>query len=204
MQPPGTDLGKQARMEVTLKMDVIVLVNSKYQITKQDGISPLQHTIESLENNHVKPNSIIVGFNIDITPHQVIHLLNDVCNINWKGEIVFEEDPTVLRCIDVCAKKSDTTFYAMFHAGFTIPQDFIQRIDQLINDELARIIVLKPIDKAYNGVVLHKMACKQVGSNRNRPVIEKLEEIAWSQECPTLIRSVREVVPSMAAMSSCQ
>jgi len=87
-------------------------------------------------------------------------------------------------------------YYALFNAGFTIPDDFIFNISNLLNVEMKRFVFCSPIDTDNNGVICHILAHKEFGGNSSEwindtdkinSIEEKLKAIAEANDTKDMI-----------------
>ena len=86
-------------------------------------------------------------------------------------------------------------YYSVFNAGFKVPKDFIDRINDALNNKLIRFLALK--SESENGLVGQVHVHKKLGGNRDKTFIDKLSHTTRSQGCPELVKDLVEIVPSM-------
>jgi len=182
------DLVLKARQEITLRLTTVVYMGENH--TEDDLIN----TIKSLVQNKLQPCYIIFIFNdVKLAPSYLMPLLAkhlSDSHIQFRMEFIQERGASTFRCIDICTKKVETTFFAWFNAGFIVQPNFISNLDIALNDNLERFLVLTG-DENYNGLVIQRLIARQIGGSiGERNLLEKLKHIMEAQECQHLIKPV--------------
>ena len=83
----------------------------------------------------------------------------------------------------------------MFDAGKTVPKDFIADINKSLNVDMNRFLALKSEDG--NGDVGQIHMHKQMGGNRDKRFLDKIDTTTRSQGCNHLLQNTSEIVSSM-------
>jgi len=192
----NTDLIGVARDEMTLRMEVIVYIG------EEDDFTTIGMTLDSLAHNKLKPSKVVLCDHQNIRPSALRTWLAGRVPLAWRAEHIREGDADFMRVVDIGAKKTTSEFFAIFRAGEVVPKDFISSLDKALHDDLERFLLLKPYDDKGNGMVIQNVIHKQIGGNRDKPLVEKLENVTRSQECQHLIKEVTSLVPSLNCQSS--
>lgn len=178
------------RKEVTFKCDAVVVVG------EDASLADAQRTVESLKKGSVKPNRVIFLTYPHIKPSEFFHWAHTL-GVPWQFEIIMGKKSSHLGYVELATKKSKTTYFSLFYAGYEPPENFLYCIDSFLNDQLQRFLALKGLENG-NGYVLQRNAIKLVhGGIDELDYIERLEKLAEEQECQYLIKPVEEVIPSM-------
>jgi hypothetical protein len=189
------------REEIALQCDLIIM--------DVHSLRNLDNTIISITNQKLKPKNVsVVLTNTNIKPLDVFDMLGEHLNgynINYFVEDIADKKYPYNKALDVAADKCESTYYAVFNAGFKIPPSFLSDIDYAINDRLERFSVLKPLSDG-NGLVvqskLHKFFLGNreielekyedgalIGSN----MIDKVEFLADKQKNSYLVKQVTDI-----------
>lgn len=127
------------------------------------------------------------------------------CDIQWFVKQMVHDDFSFKDGIDEIVEKEKTTFSAIFFSGFSIPEDFVKSVDESINDNLDRFILLKPYNE--NGLLFQNKLFKIFGGNKDAfneefkisfsSIIEKIDFIAKDQNLNNLIGDIELICHSM-------
>jgi hypothetical protein len=155
-------LKELVRKEEQRIYDIIVLTHDN------DHIENILHTVNTASIQTVAPLSIIIGINDENILVPLINALKSNDVRNWKIASVLEDAPQ----LDEAVKSVIGVFYAVFHAGSTIPPDFLQNVDDIVNERLYPFSLILPNHK-NNGMVVRYNAYKMVGGG---DVVEKIQQ----------------------------
>ena len=185
------DCATEVRQEVTLQCDAIVI------ITHDKGLDDALKTTIALQTAKLPPSRIIYMVSPHIRASQFFHWVRANCKLPWQFEIIVEKNVNWLRYIDIAIKKSQTIYSALFYAGFEPPHTFLYNLDNYLNEQLQRFLILKG-DKNGNGYVVQRNIAKLVGGSiDNTNMFDKVTKLAEEQECQYLIKEIVELVPEM-------
>jgi hypothetical protein len=163
-----SELAQLVRKEVELNCDIII-VASKPNVYLED----IERTVRSALLQTLPAKNIRVVLNVDINPLTVYDVAN-TDNFYVDNIIIRDIDGNRLprpQVVDIAADKCTTSqCYAVFDAGFKIPETFVHDLDCIINDNLEVFALLQPKDN--NGLVVHTALHNML--HGNRPI--KLEE----------------------------
>jgi hypothetical protein len=189
------------RKEVSIHCDFIIM--NTYEMKH------LRNTIRSVKNQKIKPKNVsVVLSDTNIKAIKAYDMLQDYLrgyNINFFVEDLVQKNYPYYKALDVAADKCESTFYAVFNAGFEIPPTFLSDIDHAINDKLERFSVLEPLSDGSGLVVqskLHKFFFGNreielekyedgalIGSN----MVDKVKFLADKQKTSYLVKQVSEI-----------
>lgn len=147
----------QARKEVTMRIEVIVIL--------QDGdtIEKLKNTIESVKSQELQPTAVYVIHNADALNIGDVHvfLVKNALGLNWTLTDICKRAPIGGRiswgeCVDEIFSKLHGHFYVLVTPGQALPSAFLLNIDRAINDNMDRFsVLLYDLPHAQVGVVQH-------------------------------------------------
>jgi hypothetical protein len=206
MRFPGRDRVAQARKEVQVLLDVVVVMEEGH------AFEQVRTTVESLLAQEMLPLKVTVAVNCDgvnLTPIRNLlpgnWFVSDIRERRADGSRVSKE-----RCIDNVVYASKANFYSIFSPGFVVPRDFVSSLDRAVNDELERFVLLEPTSQGQ-GMTVHVKAHSYYGGNtpaevvegseageRADSVVEKIKNRIREENLPHLIKRVEEVCPAMA------
>lgn len=180
---PGLELDDVAvlcREFVVPKIDYLVLVDTNDKDT-------LQITIDSIKYSGIEPNKVIFAVSAGKLKTKDIYVQTRQIP---KSELVylFEEEPDEIEVIDTCFKKCNGNFVAIFRNGYDIPSNFIEQVDDIVNNSLLTPVIITNSDDSINGTLVVKSLFDYMGTYKNliKIVREQLtldgaEEIKWNQ-----------------------
>ena len=190
----GKTFAEIAREELTLKVTAVIFLDVEQ--TMQD----LLDTIASLNQMSQAPSRVvIVNWSRSVKPHQFIAIQNQI-KLPWVMETVLEhpehlppeyydsKDLRDRRAYDIGIKKVETPFFIALKAGTPIPTDFIKEFETDIIDKLEGVIMHESEDQATPNFY-QTTVYRIVGGNKERPVGDKIRDIAKEQECTHLIKN---------------
>ncbi len=200
------DWESDVRQEIALRCEIFVYVS------EDNTLEDLRTTVKSLRNQVMSA----VGIHAIINNKQVKHgevvamLQKELGRRKWKVNFPTEANPTRERCLDLATYKCKGSYYAVFNAGFQVPDTFILDLDRSLNDNLERFSLLLP-DENGNGLVVQNILSKKVGGNKEiilegdddiakvdlNNIIEKIEMLAKEQNMPYMIRKVSDICNHM-------
>ena len=192
------DLQDIVKKETSIRLESIIYLDDK---STQDQ---LNETFESLERNQFKVvKTTVVDNHSTLEPRDIMNSFRQITENksleSIRLEQIMEEDASIERCVDICLMKSklkESTYYTVIRAGQTLPEDFIESLNVSLNEELNRFLLLKP-DGNGEGMVVQTHIHKQMGGNKGKSIVEKLDHTTRSQGCNHLVQEISKVVPSM-------
>jgi hypothetical protein len=154
MKNKGQNLKELVRKEVSINMDTIMLVEEWHTI------DDIKLTLDSIIQQNLKPRTIRMVVNVTGLTKNILDLSFDTIpeGILWKIDEIIERTSEGNRlmsaeCLDIIAYRIESPIFAVFLAGFKVPQTFIEDIDVAINDRLIEFSLLMP-DSFGNGLVV--------------------------------------------------
>lgn len=168
------DIFESIEQETRVRCDLVIIaedtINSEILTTIRSSVA----------GSKIYPNKIFVILNSPSI--KIVDLFDSINNelkeLNVKFEIikVLDEDKPILEYVDDAVRKSKAQYYALFNAGNSVPRDFIETIDNLLNVELSRFVMIDQPDK-YKGLVVQNHIHKLLMGNKEGATIE--EKIRW-------------------------
>jgi hypothetical protein len=183
-----------ARAESTLKCDIVIYCY------KTNTFEELKRTLDSIKSMSLKPyNIILLNDGMSTLPEFLTWVDKQLQGMRFRTEFIIEQQPNILKALDIGIEKSKSSFVATFSAGFSIPTDFLKLIDKAIYDDLERFVLLKSISPTnINGMVVMRKLFTTLSGNKYRPLLEITEALCKEQKCLHMIRPVAEIVPAMS------
>ena len=182
-----------ARQEMTLRGDIIIYCGIDSSLEK------LAKTIESIRQMSLKPTRIYLANDHMDRPSVFFKWANEnVSDMPWRIESIITSYEDKLRAIDAVSDKCTGMFISVFAAGFEIPADFLSSIDTALYDNLSQFVYLSPADD-LNGLTFMRQLHLTLAGNKYGPILEQVKELCEQQNCPNMIKTVAEIVPSMSA-----
>lgn len=143
-----------------------------------------------VKQKKIKPSSIIVVIKNSHAPFQEIYAtiqdLTQEHDIPFQLIKVMEDGADVGRCVEMGINKCKHQYTAIFDIEHTIPNNVITRLNNLVNYEMKRILMVNPIN-SYNGLIITTQVFEMLGKNYNLPIFEKVREVAEEQLKENLI-----------------
>lgn len=190
----GKTFADIAREELTLKITALLFLDT------EQGMEELLKSIDELKQMTLPPTKIIiVNWSKKVRPHQFIALHNQI-KIPWAMETVLESPDQLppdyyegdnlreRRAYDIGIKKVETPFFIAMRVGTPVPKDMTQKLEVDIIDNLQGVIMDESNDGSYPNFY-QTTVYRIVGGNKERPVGDKIRDIAKDQECSHLIKS---------------
>lgn len=180
------DIFESIEEEIAVKCDIMIVAENS---TK----SEILETINSVKGKVIiYPNKLFIILNSpDI---KIVQLFDDINSLLKDTGIKFEimkvvdKEKPMLEHVDNAVEKSKSQYYGLFKAGNRVPEDFLQTINDLLNVELSRFVMINASDK-YNGLVVQNHIHKALRGNKDGATIdEKIKWLANEQDNKSLIK----------------
>ena len=176
----GKNLVSSVEKEVEIRMDIILLsIDDSFDVVNKK----LPDQISSCINQkRIKPKEIIVVVkNKEVIAPTIYNILNEMCeDIPHKVIRIIDYSFSTEQCLDMAVQKCKSQYYAVFSLLSKIPVNLIERLNDLINNQLRNVSMIKPIE-GINGMVVQTYLHKVFGGNKNMPIYEKVQEAAQLQ-----------------------
>jgi len=198
-----------ANLEVSTRFAAIVYMD------KDTTVEDVQRTVDSLSKQNPIPFGLYFSNNSEVKPSKLADIggrfaskanesskRQGVLHYNfcgkrtWKIDQIKEEDADLLRCLDITVQKisaNSCNYYALFKAGYEVPESFTSSISSFINDKMERFLALIP-DKGENGLVAQVHMHKSIGGNSKKPFVDKIKNVCKEQKCEYLVKNLSEVI----------
>ena len=145
------EVKNKTREFVIPTVDYIILVD------KSNCKDELDNTITKIRQSTILPSKVffgIVGDDVNAksvykTSRNLTDRIKNVYVVN-----LFKKDPSRIEVLDDCIKKSTAMFTSIFVSGYDIPSDFIEQIDQIVNENLIQLPLITNSDGTINGTVI--------------------------------------------------
>lgn len=165
---------QKARSEIFPKVELIVYLDKLDKPT----FNLLDKTLKSIDKSRVSLLKIVNNSLEDPAPlseHLQKKLIElDINDIKRTYKHVIEA-ATIDRCADLAIKESKNPFFLFCEAGFKFPSKALSKLDEIFNDELKPVSLVKFKSGAYMG---HTLLYKMTGGNRDKAFIAKIEDAA--------------------------
>lgn len=150
---PGLSLEqvKQKTREFVIPtVDYIILLD-------QFNCDTMDDMVTKIRASSILPTKVffgIVGGNVDAkaiykSSRNLTDLIKDVYVIS-----LFKKDPSRTEVLDDCIKKCTSMYTSIFSCEYDIPADFINQIDEIVNDNLIQLPLITNSDGSINGTVI--------------------------------------------------
>jgi hypothetical protein len=143
--------------KIKIRLDIIV------HVWGQHTLPEIIQTVDSAYNQNPKPKLVVIACEPDYNNVPIIDIVSMI-KLKNKGPWRVEKLP-----YDEASKFCKSTYYAIFNAGYNIPEDFSSKLNKYINEDLKRFVAILP-DENGNGLVV-----QQCG-NSLEEIFKKAEE----------------------------
>jgi hypothetical protein len=172
--------------EVQIGVDIIILID------EDNNFEHVFDTIESIKESTIQPESIIFtihnkknnkDFKFTKQQYQIIKdTLSEIKDtIPYSFEVILVDQP-LEKSINSAARRSNIN-YVCLHAGIELNEEYIAKINSLINDEMIPLIYVEPCRLAsalglgqYNNMFVNKKLHNLVGGFGKKTILEKVKE----------------------------
>tara|TARA_R110000824_G_scaffold9415_4_gene42157 strand:+ start:47028 stop:47903 length:876 start_codon:yes stop_codon:yes gene_type:complete len=196
--------------ETMTRMEAIIYLD------KNSTLMDLDKTVTSLQTGIFKPMNLTMINNHSSIEKMILARVGMESSLKWRVENIRDpaseddtgentdefnpdyEFPERYRCVDIALQKSrakECNYYFIFDAGKTVPKNFISDISNSINIDMNRFLALRG-DENGDGDVGQVHMHKQMGGNRTKRFLDKIENTTKSQGCPQLLQNTSEIVSS--------
>jgi hypothetical protein len=176
----GRDLVKAAKREAQIRMDVAIVASNQDTV----NIEQICKAVNDCVKQAMKPLHIIVALqHPDINYrllYQQLYEIVDQYDIQLRVVRVTDQDADISSCVNMALAKCKASYVAVFLPNATIPPDFIQLFDNVINQKLNRVLMVVP-EQGYSGLIIQLQLFQQFGKNHNMPIFTKIHEAAELQ-----------------------
>tara|TARA_Y100000310_G_scaffold343366_1_gene450638 strand:- start:1207 stop:2037 length:831 start_codon:yes stop_codon:yes gene_type:complete len=161
-----SDLTKTVREEISVRMGIIILFDCSSHTEDQ-----LKSTIESFGRQTIAPRYVVV-VSSRAEYNELIHSLlidnfPDKKQTNVHLVQCTDEDLQDYFKIDEAFKHALNGFYYVINAGSKHSDDFIEKFDSYINDELSQVVMVKPND-GLGGLLMQASLHKMLSGSRTK------------------------------------
>lgn len=166
--------------ELEVKIDYIVICNEVIP-----NISKIKHSLWSIEQQDITPNSIIVSVKND--GDNIYHTLSaDYSNI--KVVHILDDD----NIVDNCVKKCTGMYYTVINAGDELNSHYSYIVDYLINDRLELVTLI--LEHEDLPTLYHLKTHRLLSGNYHDSLVNKIQHIAKDQNNSKIIKKWEDVV----------
>lgn len=124
-----------------IRVQVDIIIN----IENCNDLSDIMNTVDSAYNQKIKPKSVIIAYNSNTIPIEtIVNSMRGESRGEWRIEQL---------CWEESAKYCKGSYYAVFNAGYIIPNYFIEKINKALNEDMIRFVSIMP-DRDGNGLVM--------------------------------------------------
>lgn len=160
------DVKSTVRQEISVRMGIIILFDPSSQTEEQ-----LKNTIECFGRQTVSPRYVVVvssraEYN-DLIHSLLIYNFPDKEQTNIHLVQCADEDLQDYFKIDEAFKHALNGFYYVINAGSEHSDDFIEKFDSYINDELSQVVMVKPND-GLGGLLMQASLHKLLNGSKSR------------------------------------
>jgi len=163
----------------TIKYESIVLVGP------DQTLEDIKVTVDSLANQILLPKKItlILALGNHIKMGRIHSLMNTTL-VKWQAKHMLDSDIDENKAIDQALKFDKHQYYAVFRAGYFVPDWIFNALDIMVNDKLMNFTMIKA-DADGNGLIVPRSIHEHLGGNFEQPLIEKILELETDIDIPT-------------------
>lgn len=178
------DWEKLAEEEIMGRLvDVIVPITTG---TDMEDIKALLSQLEKQKGGHPALVHLMLFAPDKCVPSEYIKLLSKY-KFKWKFHHLIDETMSYGDIINRVGDKCDSYYYAIFHPGFDLPINFVERLFNRTYKKLQAFSLAEPAT-AYSGVIVQSKAHKIFqGNGKEKSVDEKIKELAEEQKLPHMV-----------------
>jgi len=175
-----------AREEMKIKYQAIVFAS--------DNKEEIKKTIKSLVSQKIPPVYIVLARkpNCKYGPRELAGTMGSNCkNIPWRIQNLLEAFVTDREALDIIVSTEPKPYFAVFYAGFEVPDDTFEQINKAITEDLIQFAVIAPNEDG-NGMVMLSNVYRYYNGNKEKDLEEKIEE----DECLENIIPISKICPN--------
>lgn len=178
--PDDKSLYDIMRDEVRIDVTAIILFE------EGKSFEDLNSTIMAMSSGSIPPvKFIIVDCCSGFTTREVLAFMySKNYTIPWRLEMV--STTNILRGVDLAVKKTNTRWFITYQAGIIPEADLLEKVDDILNDELLQVVMFKNADN-INGLLCLRILYKQIGGNKDDAVQNKIARVCENQNLSRLI-----------------
>jgi hypothetical protein len=202
MERDQKDYLAQARKEVTIKIDAIILCEKGF------GLDELKHTLDAIREQQTPFGSVYVVKNCETVRIGVLHafMRKHGGGLNWNITDVLGEPKTAHTAVDEITPKLKGQFYAVMTAGACPQKTFVSDIDVFVTEKMERFFIALADDVIVVQTHFHK---KQGGNQpgvmqdtRQEPptempvnnIVDKAKYVAEMYNAPQMVRELCHIL----------
>lgn len=212
---PEEKLKDEARKEISVKCNLLIYLNTE-DFTKgfdarerkrnyRNRIKNICLSLKNLYEARVKPEKVTFVNNSEIGGYEFVDLFKiesgkiDL-NIKWNMEYIKSDDIKALpaqeaydKCVDIALKNVKSNYFCVFFEDDKIPQDYLNKIDEEINDNLEKFLLLLP-EEGKGGLFSQTLIYRQFKGSQGENFISKMKEESKEQKCENIIRPLSQII----------
>ena len=186
-------------LEDIVNKETMIRMDANVYLDKNSTLKDLDKTVTSIQKGILKPVQLTIINNGSRIEKMLLARVGMKSGFKWRVENIQDDgEADRHRSIDIAIRKTsakDCNYYFVFDAGKAVPKDFISDINKSINIDMNRFLALK--SKDGNGDVGQVHMHKQIGGNRDKRFLDKIETTTRSQGCSHLLQDISKIVSSM-------
>lgn len=191
-----------ARKQSSVRLGCLVLI-------KEINLENLENMINRICSQTKQFYEVIFCAEPKVSPRQIIKLLDSKkVSFKWSIRHVVDEDYSGNMSINLAMRKTDSTYMSVFDCSFNIPNTFVEEIDNSLNDDMQRFLVLEAVDDKDNGLTFQCFIFNALRGNEDAvleddpnhkmdSIVDKIKYVATSQLLTSMIKSCKEICPCM-------
>lgn len=199
----SNDLSEQAKLktqintlnkETNIRLDILLVVNGT-----NDTIETIKRSLDSIKSQAFYPSHINIGIHLPelSIPGQTIlrkQIIQEFTNSKYIFTISFisENMNSTYDIIDLLANKLKGQYYTVLMAGDTLPKNWMESLNILINHKLDNFSMMYPI-KGHTGFTAQSLLHRVLVGNKGQLIQEKIEVLAKDQNTPHMIKKWEDV-----------
>jgi hypothetical protein len=178
---------QQTLKDIAIQVSFIII-----DYNEENIFNKVKKTIQLCNSQTVQPISIIVvSKNDGVNYSELYDMIKVKCNVPVLLIRMYNSEANIAECIDVAVKRCTGVFYTLLDPGEELDEDFIEKLDRRINDELSPFTMARfspgLYPKEFHGFTTQKKVHEMVGGSIDRWVGEKITDLAIEQKLERMI-----------------
>ena len=179
---PKKDWESLVNKQVEIQCDFLVYVDM------ESTLEEIENTLKSISKQIILPKKVIVIVEYlydNSSIEEIVGLMIDKLppEVSWH----LEEMKSTTDPIDESLKASKSLYYAIFYAGCSIASEFLDKLNKNINNDMIRIVAVKP-NENDNGMFISRKVHDTLVGNKGGFILDKIEWLAKEQGYEDMIK----------------
>lgn len=174
--------------EIEIKVDAVILDDSNHENWQQE----IETSVNSLINQTIKPCRIVIVCYRKTKPISTLKALMDKAEIKYDIVNVLDYCSNPYELLNHGAKRCRNQFYTVVESGDKLELDYFEKLNKLINDDLAQFSMIEPQEQLTGLTIqrkLHNMAAN-LAQTSHLNIVEIIKDLAKQQNLQHMVRQL--------------